>query len=306
MENAIVILKQIILMFFYMAIGFLMFRTKLISKEGSKALANLLLYVSLPCVIIKSFSAQSSGGTLEGLLYSLLAALILLLLAMGIGALLFRRDPLANFSAAFSNAGFMGVPLITAALGASAVFYTAGMVALLNIFQWTYGQNLIKGGKQGMPWVKTICNPLTVSFLIGLVLFVTDVSLPSMAESGLSTLANLNGPLAMIVLGVYFAQTQMGQMFRAVRNYEVCIVRLVLIPVLSIGLLCLVPKQFLVMKQELLIAACAPVGANVAVYAQKLDKDYTYAVQLVCLSTLFSVITMPVIIGIASYVWRII
>ena len=58
------------------------------------------------------------------------------------------------------------------------------------------------------------------------------------------------------------------------------------------------------MKQALLIAACTPIGSNVAVYAQKLDRDYTYAVQLVCLSTLLSIISMPLIMGVSSLIWK--
>ncbi|WP_125142022.1 AEC family transporter [Clostridium transplantifaecale] len=303
MESAVVILRQIMIMFVYMVSGYLMFHYKLITKEGSRSLANLLLYVSLPCVIVKSFCVQNTAEIRNEVLLSLLMGLAILLVSMAVAGLLFRKRPMENFAAAFSNAGFMGIPLIAATVGERGVLYTAGMIALLNVFQWTYGQWLLAGRTGGKQW-KGLCNPLTVSLVIGLLVFLGRITPPDMAISCLTTLSGLNGPLAMIVLGVYLAQTKLTQLFCRGESYMVCIVRLLLIPLLTIGLLCLVPKQLLTMKQALLIAACSPIGSNVAVYAQKLDSDYTYAVQLVCLSTLLGIISMPIIMGISSLIWQ--
>lgn len=303
MESAVVILRQIMIMFVYMASGYLLFHYGLITKEGSRSLANLLLYVSLPCVIVKSFCVQNTAEIRSEVQLSLLMGLAVLVLSMAAAGCLFRRRPMENFAAAFSNAGFMGVPLIGATVGESGVLYTAGLIALLNVFQWTYGQRLLAGRTEEKQW-KRLFNPLTVSLVIGLFVFFAGVTLPGMAISCLTALSGLNGPLAMIVLGVYLAQTQLSRLFGRGEIYLVCFVRLLLIPILTIGLLCLVPKQLLTMKQALLIAACTPIGSNVAVYAQKLDRDYTYAVQLVCLSTLLSIISMPLIMGVSSLIWK--
>lgn len=302
MGSAVVILRQIMIMFVYMVLGYLMFHHKLITREGSRSLANLLLYVSLPCVIVKSFCVQNTAEIRNQVLLSLLMGLAILLVSMAAAGLLFRKRPMENFAAAFSNAGFMGVPLIAATVGERGVLYTAGLIALLNVFQWTYGQWLLSGRTEAKQW-KGLCNPLTVSLAIGLIVFFGGITLPDMAISCLEALSGLNGPLAMIVLGVYLAQTKLTQLFSRRESYLVCFVRLLLIPLVTIGLLCLAPKQLLTMKQALLVAACTPIGSNVAVYAQKLDRDYTYAVQLVCLSTLLSIISMPVIMGISSLIW---
>lgn len=302
MNSAEVILRQIIIMFVYMALGYLLFRFRLITKEGSKALVNVLLYIALPCVIIKSFCVQNTPRMRQEVLLSLILGLLLLLLSMAVAGLLFHKQPMENFAASFSNAGFMGLPLVSATIGDQAIVYTAGMIALLNVLQWTYGQRLLSGKTAEKQW-KKLFNPLTVSFLFGLFLFYTGITLPQMAVSCISTLAELNGVLAMLILGVYLAQTQLLHMFKRARSYLVCAVRLLLIPSLTFGLLYLVPSQLILMKQALLISACTPIGANVAVYAQKLDRDYTYAVQLVCLSTLFSILTMPLMMGLSSLVW---
>lgn len=86
--------------------------------------------------------------------------------------------------------------------------------------------------------------------------------------------------------------------------YKCTFVRLVLIPVLSIALMMLIPKKYLMVKLAVLIAASAPVGSNVAIFAQLYHKDYTRAVKEVCMSTLLCIIIMPVIIGIAQFLLR--
>ena len=302
MDNALIILRQIGIMFFYLAIGCLLFRFDLLTKEGSRSLANLLIYISLPCAIIQSFCVSDGPEIRQALLPSLFLGALLLLLSMAISAVLFHQEPLQNFGAAFSNAGFMGIPLISSSLGEQAVFFSAGFTARLNILQGTYGQRLRSRQKTKRPW-QALLNPLMIGFLIGLALFFSKVTLPSAVLSCLSALSGLNAPLAMITVGAYLAQTDFHDMVFTARNYWVCAVRLVLIPLMSIALLSLFSGVSVSLRYALLIAACAPIGANVAVYAQRLNGNYTYAVQLVCLSTLLSIITMPLIMGLAGVLW---
>lgn len=219
-----------------------------------------------------------------------------LLLSMAVAALLFRGSGIDNFAAAFSNAGFMGFPLITALLDSSAVFFAAGFVALLNALQWTYGQWLLSRDVRQIRLRAVLGNPIILSLLAGLVLFFTQIPLPGLVTDTVSALTALNAPLAMIILGVYLAQTDLLRMFRTGRLYWVSAVRLVLIPLLSLAVLMLLPAEYRDIKAALLLVAAAPVGSNVAVYAQKLNLDYTWAVQTVCVSTLLSIVTMPAII----------
>ena len=143
-----VVLGQIFLMFLYLIIGYVLYRTGLITQEGSKALAHLLLYCVLPCVVLKSFCIEYSAKGAVELAVSIAAGAGVLLLSMAVSWLFFRKDPMAQIGVAFSNAGFMGFPLVTAVLGGEAVFYAAGFVALLNALQWTYGQAKLSGDKK--------------------------------------------------------------------------------------------------------------------------------------------------------------
>lgn len=295
MATVFIVLRQIVIMFLYMAIGGLLFQKGLITKEGSKSLANLLLYVVLPCVVVKSFCVARTPERMSGLLVSFLAALGILLLAMAVSHLLFKKNPIDDFGAAFSNAGFMGFPLVAAVQGSEAIFYAAGFVALLNALQWTYGQSLISGDPSYRSPKAILKNPLVLSLLLGILIFCFELPVPAIASDLLAALAALNAPLAMVILGVYLAQTDPKTLFNDPHLYVVAAARLVLIPLLTILVLKLLPAQYAAIATTLVIVAAAPIGSNVAVYAQKLGKDYAYAVRGVCLSTLLSAITMPLL-----------
>lgn len=300
MATVFIVLRQSIIMFVYMAIGGLLFKKGLITKEGSKSLANLLLYAVLPCVVVKSFCVARTPERMSGLLVSFLAALGILLLAMAVSHLLFKKNPIDDFGAAFSNAGFMGFPLVAAVQGSEAIFYAAGFVALLNALQWTYGQSLISGDPSYRSPKAILKNPLVLSLLLGLLIFCFELPVPAIASDLLAALAALNAPLAMVILGVYLAQTDAKTLFNDPHLYVVAAARLVLIPLLTAWMLKLLPAQYAAITTTLVIVAAAPIGSNVAVYAQKLGKDYAYAVRGVCLSTLLSAITMPLLMLFAN------
>jgi len=303
MEFAWIIGKQILTMVIYIALGFLLYRGKLITQEGSRSMANLLLYCIIPCVILQSFQVERTAEHTRDLLLSMAIGGGALLLSMVAAALIFRRDRVDNFAAAFSNAGFMGLPLVTAALGASATFYAVGFVTLLNVFQWTYGQWLLSGDREQISLKAVLKNPVVISLALGLILYFTACPLPGVIQTGVTAISGMNGPVAMLILGVYLAQADLVKMVTTPRIYVVSAVRLLLIPLLTLAVLWPVGSKAPQMAMAVFLVASAPVGCNVAVYSQKLNKDYRYAVGLVCVATLLSLFSMPLLAGLAQSVF---
>ena len=257
----------------------------MITKQGSKELATLLLYVILPMAIIKPFMIEFDYDKLVGLGKSFVIAVVALALSMLVAKLIFgKKHPMENFCAAFSNAGFIGIPLTQMALGEEAVFYIAIFVALLTVLQWTYGVMIITGDKSVVSPKKIVTNPIVIAVVIGII-------------------AVLNAPVAMIVLGVYLAQTKLTELFTTKIVYVATVVRLVVIPMLTIAVLSLFPSSFQDVRLAILISASAPIGTNVAIFAQLNGMDYTEAVKNICFSTLLSILAVPLIIGFANFVW---
>lgn len=313
MEMMSIILRQILTMVLLAGVGFAMFRSGKISGEGSKALGNILIYLSLPCVIINSFLVERTPERLSGLLVSTVLAVVVLALSMGISRLVLGRHAIDNFSGSFSNPGFFGAPLIVASIGSGGVFYIASFIAFLNLLQWTYGVSLLENsddagmlvpgktaGKKGNLLTRLAKAPFMIAILIGLFFFLTGFPMPGIVSGCISSIAGLNTPIAMFTIGIYMAQTDILKMLVKPRLYLVSLVRLVLIPLVTLGLLWLLPQSMGDLKLAVLIASACPAGSNVAVYAQLHGKDYPYAVETVVISTFLSVVTLPLLAGLAA------
>ena len=304
METTSIVFQQTLTMAIYMLVGFALFKGGKITKEGSKSLANLLVWLIIPAVIINSFCVELSLEKLRALGLSALLAAVALAFSAAISHFAFKKSPVDNFAAAFSNCGFMGIPLVRAGFGDEAVFLLVGFVVLLNLLQWTYGAALLKGDKGAVSLKGVLLNPITVGTAAGVVLFVTGLGsrLPGVLGGAIGGLAALNSPIAMLVLGIYMAQTSLKETVMSPRLYVLSAVRLLLIPAVTLALLTPLPVD-LTMKYVILLGASAPVGANVAVYAQLYGKDYSYACRTVVLSTVLSILTLPVLVAAAGILW---
>lgn len=303
MEIILLLLKQNLVMFVYLVIGYFLYKKKLVSVQGSADIGRILLYIVMPTAILKSYLVEFSMERLEGLAVSFLAALLSLLLSIVAARIAFRKEQgIERFGAAFSNAGFIGIPLVQMTLGEEAVFYVSSFVALLNILQWTYGLVTITGDRTLVSMKRLKSNPIILSFVAGIALFLLPVSLPGTIENVVGTIAAMNGPLAMIVLGVYLGQVPLRSLFSGHVVYQCTAVRLVIIPVLTVALMFIFPEKYHMMKLTILIAASAPIGSNVAIFAQLYRQDYMQAVKEICLSTLLCIISLPLILGIANYI----
>ncbi len=331
MSIAITLLWQIIMMFLLVGTGFVLFRSGKISPEGSKTIGNVLIFASLPCIIINGFLVDYSPEKVISLGISALSAALVLTLSILISRIFFAKDGIAGFAASFSNPGFFGVPLILSCIGNDAVFYVASFIAFLNLLQWTYGVFVMTGQKGSLTPGKILKAPFMIAILIGLFFFFTRLPLPEVVRKCLTHLSGLNTPLGMFTIGIYLAQTDVKKMLIKPKLYLISAVRLVLIPLASLAVLLLIPDFGLAesavasgtagasvanalgssaagttalsvmqqLKLALFIAAACPVGSNVAVYAQLHNRDYRYAVETVVISTLLSVVTMPVLVRLA-------
>lgn len=299
MESALIILKQLAIMAIYCLVGATLHKAKLVSKEGCRAFSKLLLYVILPCVIVQSFLREAKPEITKALATCGGVSVLLLAIAIGISRLFLSRDPIAMFSASFSNAGFMGIPLITMAYGSNEVLYIAPFVALVNILQWTYGQSLLLGKRQGTP-LEILRNPLVLSLIFGVAVYVLPFSVPDILQKPISALASCNGPIAMIILGYYLAEVPFRQIVCTPSAWLVSVLRLLVIPALSVLAVAWLPAVSAAAKTALIIAASAPVGINVAIYAELLGKDYQKAVAMICNSSIMSLLTLPLMIFLSN------
>lgn len=297
-----ILLRQIAIMALLSAVGVYLSRKGFLSPQGTKDLGAILLRVIIPCVIVKSYITEFSRERLLELALSAGLALIGFILAMVISYLVFgKRRRLENFAASFCNAGFIGIPLAQAIIGEEGVFYIAASVALLNLFQWTYGVYIMADRKDAIS-AKTIAkNPVVIAIVIGVVLFVSQIPVPGIVTSTLGYIAGMNTPIAMILMGTYLAKLPLKKLLDK-RAYGCVLFRLVIIPAVILLVFWVLPVSNADIALAAFLAAATPVGANICVFAQQYDCDYEFSVVTVCLSTLLSVITVPLLVSFAQMI----
>lgn len=297
--NLLIVAGQVVTLFLLMAVGFILVKRKQLSAGSLAQMSHLLLFVVCPCVIINSLqAAEQDAGLLRDIGITFLITLTYYVIS-GIGAMfLFRRTPedtaiSLRFGVIYANVGFMGIPLIQAVLGDRAVIFTVVAVACLNLCQWTQGV-ILMGGRQEISPRKALLNPGVIGLAVGLLLFLSGLRLPSVLNTTVGFLADLNTPLAMVVIGGQMASANLLETFRRRELYAVSALRLVAIPLLMALVLLPFRLSPLVYCTAVILSG-APSAGTTSIFAQQFHRDAVSAAQLVSLSTLLSILTLPIV-----------
>lgn len=297
MDSAITLFHQIIKMFLMMAAGYYFRKKGTINDDTTSRLSSILLMAATPCTLITSFNQEYSSQKLAGLMIALGLSFLIYLLNIAMASILCKKqDGMGKFCLIFSNAGFLGIPLVTGLLGIEMVFYLSPFISCFYLFVWTVGVVLISGNRKTVTFAKIITNPCIWATAAGIVVFLLPFKLPSAIMEAVAMVGNMNSPLAMIILGSYMAKTNLFDMFRDRRAYVISFFRLMLLPGLALIPLSFTPARYSQIAMIILIGASAPVGALAPVFAQMFHKDTDEGAQIVSLSTILCVITMPLMI----------
>lgn len=299
----ILIFEQLMKMFFILLLAFICYRIRLVDQNGNKTVSNLLLLVVNPILIITVYQIKYDPELVRGLLLSFAAAVLTHVLGIIISTMLIRPKGsdycIERYSAMYSNCGFIGIPLIGSVLGDTGVFYLSAYMVIFNLFSWTHGVMLmekkfsLKNLKQGL------LSPMFIATFIAVILFFLQIKIPSVLLDSMNYIADMNTPLAMMVAGFSVAQADIGKMCRNIKIYYTSAIKLLLLP------LCMIPLLILFrlspeISMPTLIAASCPAATTGTMMAIRYRQNYTYASEIFALSTVLSVVTLPVIVLIAE------
>jgi predicted permease len=304
---------QVAVMFILMALGFLAFRLRWVADEAVSGMTKLVIFFVTPAVIITAFQRPFDPAKLQtiGLVFGL--DLLVFSLTIGIAGLIFSRrfvpDDLhrtvLRFGTTYPNAGFLGIPLAQALLGNDGVFYVVAFIVAFHIFAWTHGDALFghaaTGGRDNR-LLKVVLNPNIIATTLGLVCFLASWQFPGLLNQAMGHVASMNTPLSMIVVGANLAAISMRSVFRDRGAWLGMLVRNLVVPLVFVAGFTLLPLDP-VAKMATLIAIAAPVGAFVVMFSILHGRDARFATRLLTVSTLASIVTMPLILWLASAVW---
>lgn len=297
MELSSIVAMQVAIVFILIAVGFVLKKAGMIDDRGSKQLTNILLIIVTPCVLIKSYQTEFRTDLAKNLLWAAFFTVVIHVVMILISTLIFRKEPTKRyriniFSAVYSNCGFMAIPLLSAVLPENGVIYGSAYLAMFNILYWTHGVCLYTGSRKSLSLKNAFINPGVIGTLLSLVLFVGRVELPRIIFEPVNYLAGLNTPLAMIVLGVYLANIDFKKTLKKVSIYIVALLRLIIFPIIAIVLAKVMNMDSDVAKAVLISAAC-PTATVTTLFAAKFGLDAEYASEVVSVSTVLSIVTIP-------------
>lgn len=303
LDNFITVGTQVLELFILIGIGFLCGKTKMLSHKPVKSITDIVLYIVSPCVIVQNFIRPFDPAMLGGLLATAAAALVIHAVTIVIAMLVFHdkkpeKERVYRFALIFSNCGYMSLPMQQALLGSDGVFFGAVYIVIFNVVMWTFGVWLSSGSGKDMSAKKIILNPCIIGMVVGLLIFLLSIPIPEIITKPVGFMASLNTPLPMMVIGYYLSRSHIPDAFKDGKSFVCMLFRLVVVPVLAFGgmTLCGMRGAPLI---ACVIAASAPAAAATTMFAAKFDNDANLSVNLVTLSTILSVITMPLIVGFA-------
>ena len=312
-KNFGAVAAQVFVLFILISIGFICGKTKLINDNVSKGLSDLVLYFATPAVIINSFLRPFDKEMFLKLMIAFAISIVFHLVAGVIAYTLIKTKDadakiVSRFGIIFSNAGYMALPLQLAILGNDGVFLGSAYVVIFNILLWTYGLVLYGGKETKITVTKVIFNPGVMAITIGMIIFLCGIGskLPSPVSSAIGHISNLNTPVPMIIIGYYLSKSKIITAVTDKRIWLPIISRLVISPAVCLLILFILQQTPLAIENKIavscIVAASAPCAAVTTVFSAKWGRDTALSVKLVSLSTLLSIITMPLYVALAQQI----
>jgi malate permease and related proteins len=299
--SLMVIAESIIILFLLMGVGYLCRRSGVINQEGTRGLSSFVVNVSLPALIVMAMQVPitpelvaNAGGILLGLVVFYGVSFALAFTVPRFVADSDLEEGVMRFMLVFSNLGFMGIPVAGAVFGPESIFYVSIFNLTFSILLFSVGVLILRPdmGKYLDP--KLFLNTGLIASVAGLILFVLQVHIPSPFADVFTLLGSTTTPLAMVVVGALLATLPIEGIFTDKKIWAITLLRLCVIPIaVFLVLRPFVEGPFLLGVPVLL--AAMPVAANAVMLAEEYHVDSTLASKGVFLTTILSLVTLPLI-----------
>lgn len=329
-DIALKLVYNVGIMFLMMVPGIILKKFKFIQDGFGKGLSNLVLYIAQPALIFLAYVRPFDKAVLTNILFVLLFSVVAHILFAIVALKSFAREAdgrrrMLRFATVFSNAAFMGIPLIGKVLGDDATIYASVYNITFNLFLWSFGvyvctQDRDEDGdgvtdgdvltdyhevKRANPLLKSlktaVLHPVTIAALIGLIFFFLPIDsyVPGLVTEALTMLKDLVIPLSMTVIGLRISDIDFHGILKDKSMYLFLALRHLILPSAIFVVMKLLSLAGLPFGEEVitvvLIMAAAPAASSATMFAERYDCDAAYVSKLVTVSTLLSILTMPLV-----------
>lgn len=300
--------RAVLILFVMIIPGFLMRKLRLAGDTLPLGFTNTILYITQPAMLVVGFFRAREMDIMKNALVVLVLSFITHILFLLAVNLFYRgadkeKRKVYRFGTVFSNAGYMGIPLITMVLGDEAAIYASVYIVAFNFFCWSFGALICSEDKSYISPKKMFINAATIPTFIGIIIFVTNfytvipTPVADFVYEALTMLKNTVAPMSMMIIGMRLADLQLKGAFKDRYLYMGLALRLILFPLGAFGIIVLTkllgvntPDAFKVV----LICASTPVASATSMFAEKFRSDTVSASKFVSISTVLSLATMPI------------
>ena len=301
------VFKQMMILFFMMLTGFIANKTGVMGPESEQRLSKLVVNITCPALILSSVTSCDRLESSAMLTVIFLTAIGYYLLLPPLSKVLVRFLPIEparrkEYEAMliYSNLGFMGIPVVSSVLGDQAILYLSIFMAVFNLSVFSYGSLLLQNSGSKAPSFAKMVNPGTVSALSAIILYLCGLTLPPIIKESVSSIGSVTTPLAMLIIGSSLANQPFREMLAEKGLLPFALVRLGILPLIS-----LVVGRFLISDNMLLcvlvISSAMPVASNIVMLRKEAGEDDSCLTRGVFLTTLLSVVTIPLISSLLSW-----
>ena len=302
-----VIVDKIILLGLMMLVGFAAEKTGF-AKGLKSATSQLLTRITLPLLVITTLSGQSKNAQTQNTAIAVLvfaALFVFLLLVLGkLSTIPFGfhkgRGDVHTCLTAFGNTVFLGYPLLDAIWGSQAVFYAAFFSVVNDLIAWTIGVLILSRSKNGRIEFRRLLNPVTLSYVLGVVMFMFSVRLPGIFHETAASIGSTTTVLSMLFLGATLASVPLKEFFAGLSSVSIVIIKMILVPIGAFYVLrWLIPALDLpvdaLLPSIVAMEIAMPCQSVFAILSQEYGGDTKYAATAICMTTAASLITLPII-----------
>jgi malate permease and related proteins len=293
------VIKQVSILFIIMGFGVIARKKGILRDEVKKGVSDLLLSIALPCMVVSSFNQEFSASMLLNAGSILFFSVATHIASYYIGNVLYFKSPedkknVLRYFTVFTNAGFMGYPVVQALYGSTGVFYASFYSIPARVFMWTLGIMLFAKKKESGYIKQIFLNPGIIAVFIGLIPFLLSLKFPSVISETLDIMGNMTTPLSMLLVGAMLADADVKSLFQGEVFYG-SFIRLIAIPVATLIILKAIGVRDVILGVTVVLTAM-PAGSFTAIFAGRYNANEAFASNCVFVTTLLSIITIPMVI----------
>ena len=286
------------ILFVYILLGIYTRKKGIITKDNQQKMIDLILTILLPCMIFGSYDQKITLEVIKKAGLIMLIAFSICVAAIYLGKLLYRKYPyekgsIMKYGTIVNNSGFAGLPICSEIFGDIGLFYASFFLIPNRIFMWTAGISLFERTDNKEKWKKVLLNPNIIAVELGLLFNILSIELPGFINRSIENIGATVSPLSMMVVGAILADVDIKTIFDKSVFYMASI-RLVLLPLLTLGIVTLFHMDSTISGVALVLTSM-PVGTTTALLAAKYNADVNFASKCVFVTTMLSLITVPLL-----------